>query len=143
MKDIIPADPHGPERQSRKVSLASPAKKKSGPKRKRREGNKPPNRHSIASEEDCLSALSRLPGLVTMGFLSTTQANSMRGVYATILRHLQQGKSTQSDQQLDNDSVLDMLRRDPKILSLLEPLLTSEQVAMVMCSGTDADDGQA
>jgi hypothetical protein len=87
-------------------------------------------------------ALSRLPGLLTMGFISTTQANSMRGVYATLLRNLQQDKSARSNQQLDNDSVVDMLRRDPKILSLLEPLLTREQVEMVMHDGMDTDDGQ-
>lgn len=142
MRDLIPSDPNDPERTSRKVRPAGPVKKKSSAKRKRRAENKPPDSHSIPSEEDCLISLSRLPGLLTMGFISTSNANSMRGVYATILRHLQQDKSARSNQQLDNDSVVDMLRRDPKILSLLEPLLTQEQVAMVMHDGMDTDDGQ-
>ncbi len=142
MRDIIPSDPHDPERPSRKSSPAGPVKKKSGAKRKRREANEPPDRHSIPSEEDCLIGLAQLPGLLTMGFISTPYANSMRGVYATILRHLQQDKSARSNQQLDNDSVVDMLRRDPKLLSMLEPLLTSEQVEMVMRNGMDTDDVQ-
>jgi|ETNmetMinimDraft_26_1059896.scaffolds.fasta_scaffold33680_2 hypothetical protein len=142
MQDLIPSNPNDPERTTRKVRPAGPVKKKSSAKRKRRAENKPPDHGSIVSKEDCMVALSRLPGLLTMGFISTTQANSMRGVYATLLRNLQQDKSARSNQQLDNDSVVDMLRRDPKILSLLEPLLTREQVEMVMHDGMDTDDGQ-
>ena len=49
----------------------------------------PHARHRIATEEECLAALSRLPALVALGMLTTSQANTVRSIYVSILQHHQ------------------------------------------------------
>jgi hypothetical protein len=86
-----------------------------------------------------LRALAQLAGLVALGVLTPAQANSIRASYREILQfHL---KSQSRDPKgLSNADVLELMRKDPRILSMLEPILTEEQVAMVM-KGAKGDRG--
>jgi len=96
-------------------------------------------RASIASEDDCLRALTQIPGLVAMKMLSTAQANSMRGVYSAILQHHQKNHHVPGDTGLGDADVLELLRHKPEMISMLEPLLTDKQIEMLM---RDAKDGE-
>ena len=84
-----------------------------------------------------------MPGLVAMGVLTTAQANSIRGVYSTILGYHQKARNARSVQTLDNDNVLEILRQNPEMISMVESLLTDEQVEMLMNDATDGEDEES
>jgi hypothetical protein len=138
MSNLIPSEPDGPER--RKPHCKAGPKTHSGKEQKRdakRDRRPPP---TIASPEDCLSGLSQMPGMIALGILKTSQANAIRGVYSTILGHHQKAKETRTDQTLDNESLLKMLRKDPAMINLLAPLLTADQIKMLIQDDTDGDE---
>ena len=105
--------------------------------RQSRSARKPP----IPSEEQCLQALTQLAGLVALGLLKPAQANTIRGTYRDILQH-HKSKAKEAEKGLSNADVLGLLRKHPEILSLLEPLLTEEQIAMVMKEVGGGGDGE-
>jgi hypothetical protein len=92
----------------------------------------------IFSEQQCLEALTQLPGLITMGLVTPARANSIRSILVEILRHHQRAGRGDSRQSLDDDVVLEILRRDPTVVGLLNPLLTDDQIAMVMRHATSS-----
>jgi hypothetical protein len=97
---------------------------------------------SIPTLEDCLRAMAQLAGLVAMGLLKSSEANAIRGAYREILQH-HKSEAKQSETSLSNADVMEVLRKDPQVLSLLEPLLTPEQVAMVMQNTEASTDEEA
>jgi hypothetical protein len=103
-----------------------------------------PNRakhDSIPSETDCLRAIAHVAGLVAMGLLEPAQGNSIRASYREILAHYK-SKAKEAEKSLSNADVMDLLRKDPKLLNLLAPLLTGEQLDMVMNVDDEDKDGQ-
>lgn len=87
----------------------------------------------IPSEEECLAALARLPTLVTLKFLTTAQANTIRGSYAQILQHHYRQRAAQDrGAAVDNDTVAEQLARHPELANQLEPLLSKELIAAIM-----------
>ena len=58
----------------------------------------------------CLEALSRLPGLVLMGYVRPTQANTIRSTLETILRHHHQTGSTHTASPLQGIDIMSILR---------------------------------
>jgi hypothetical protein len=97
----------------------------------------------IPTIDECLDALGKLAGAVALGFLSPAQANAIRGSYAEILRHHRQGRGREDGRNLADAQVLDLLRRDPTMLSALEPFLSDAQIDLVMRQDTEAGGGQA
>jgi hypothetical protein len=98
-------------------------------------------RRHVASEEECLAALSGLPAMVALGMLSTAKANTIRGTYTAILQHLRQ-KQTSANRGGVNDDVLDdLLLRHPELANLLAPLLSEEQIASIMARAKDGSRG--
>ncbi|MBW3596972.1 MAG: hypothetical protein KY475_06820 [Planctomycetes bacterium] len=98
----------------------------------------------IPTAEDCLDAMARLPGLLTLGVLNSAQVNAIRAIYAGILQYHQRSQARDERQGISNADVIELMRSNPAILSMLEPLLTDEQIAMVMDDVRDEDnDGQA
>lgn len=91
----------------------------------------------IASEEDCLAALSQLPALVTMGLVDLKQANAYKGIYAVILQHYQRKQANSDRPILDQPGLADLLRKNPDLANLLEPLLSVEQIEALMRQGHD------
>jgi len=96
---------------------------------------------SIPSPEDCLWALAQIPGLLAMGMLKPAQANAICSSYREILRH-HKDKAKEAESGLASADVMDLLRKNPQMLSLLEPLLTEEQVALVMKAVGSGGDGR-
>ena len=90
----------------------------------------------IASEEDCLAALSRLPALNMLGMIDVRQANAYRGIYATILQHGQRRQASPTT-ALDHPGLLDLLRKDPALAGLLEPLFSQEEIARMLSQARD------
>ncbi len=97
-------------------------------------------KRGIPSEEDCLLAIAQVAGLAAMGVLKVGQANAVRAAYRDILGHYK-SKAKEAAKSLTNTDVMELLRKDPKLLNLLEPLLTSEQLDMVMNAGNEGADG--
>lgn len=93
----------------------------------------------IASEEDCLAALSQLPALVTMGLVDLKQANTYKGIYGVILQHYQKKQVNADHPVLDQPGLADVLRKNPRLANILEPLLSREQIEALMRQGNDAD----
>lgn len=98
---------------------------------------------SILDAETCLRGLGQLPGLVALGVLKPAQANAIRGSYREILQYHQRSQVRDDRNGLSNVDVLELMRTNPRILSMLEPLLTQEQIAMVMRGGKGDAGGQA
>jgi hypothetical protein len=88
--------------------------------------------HRVLSEQECLDALGRLPGLLALGIIKAAQVNAIRGIYREILQHHQHSQAREDRQGISNADVAELMRTNPAILSMLEPLLTDEQIAMVM-----------
>lgn len=91
----------------------------------------------IPTREECMHALAQLPGLIAMKILTAGQANAIRSSYETLLK--EHGKSLNGQpRQLSDEDVMKVFREHPETLSLLEPLLTKDQVEMVI-KGTKQD----
>ncbi len=97
-------------------------------------------RAPIASAEDRLAVLSRLGSLVTLGLLSTAQANTIRSTYTEILKYHERQQSGPSRTVVDEKDVGKLLRKHPEYAKVFEPLLTDEQIEMLMRGGKDDGD---
>ncbi len=88
----------------------------------------------VPSREKCKRAIGSLPGLVAMKVLTPSQSNAIRAAYETLLK--EHDKSQYGQQaQLSDEDVMNIYRMEPKLVSLIEPLLTTDQVNMVMTGG--------
>ena len=95
----------------------------------------------VRTIDECLEALDQLPGMVAMGIIRPAQANAIRGVlHEIIAQHRHAATSDASIAPLDGD-LLARLREDPRLMNLLEPLLTTDQIAALM--GGSSDDRRA
>jgi hypothetical protein len=130
MSDIIRSD--GDSEQPQRNRQKKDKRQRSGSKQR-----------SAPDSDACLAALGQLPGLVAMRVLTTAQVNTMRGVYSTMLQQHHRSQAGQHQAQLDDADVMAILRDNPTLLSLLEPLLTDEQIDAIMDDSEGATDGQA
>jgi len=101
-----------------------------------------PKQFRVPKEAQVLDALGKMPGAVAMGILTTAQANALRGVYHEILAALQR-RGGQQEQKVATHQILDAIRQNPALLSLLEPFLTDEQFELARKMRTEADHGDA
>lgn len=85
----------------------------------------------IPSEEECLGAIAQVARLAAMGLLKPAQANAIRGSFREILVYHQK-KAKEDEKGISNVGVLEVFQKDPKLSSLLEPLLSQEQIAMIL-----------
>jgi hypothetical protein len=110
-------------------------------KQRKRTGARRPFESQIPSKQEILAKLAQIPGLVAIGILKPASANSMRGVYAELLRSLTGGNDAR--QALATSDVLAAAREHPELLKLLSPLLTDEQVELLMAETREEECGQA
>ena len=82
---------------------------------------------SIPSEEQCLAALAQIPVMMMTGMMSTTQASVAKGVYAAVLQHYRQPKST-SNNSISAPSLIDILKDQPSMIDSLATMFTPEQL---------------
>ena len=128
--EIILADgsddsPHGPEHDHHAEGGDSGA----GGQRGRPQAELP-------TRDGCLRTLNSLQGLVALKIVKPAEANSIRSINDSILRQLHQSPSSPSSLVSDQNLVA-ILRAQPELLRFIEPLLTYEQVEMLMREVTD------
>ena len=63
--------------------------------------------------------------------MKPAQGNTVLASFREILKH-HQNEAKENEQGISNFDVLEVLRQDPKMLSLLEPLLSQEQIDMIL-----------
>lgn len=85
---------------------------------------------AMLTREEINQKLAMLPGLVATGLLTPAKANSMRAVYDSLLRSLN-GVAASGQVVADADA-LQLLRRQPELLRLLEPFLTQAQIVQIV-----------
>lgn len=86
----------------------------------------------IPDREECVRAIQQLAGLVALGILTPAQANSIRASYREILNHHDRAHVAAGGAGLADRNVLELARNHPDILSMLESILTDEQIELVM-----------
>ena len=94
----------------------------------------------IPTEEECLGAIAQVARLAAMGLLKPAQANAIRGSFKEILMYPPeegQGKRARHFQWLMSLRCSSRIPR--KLLSLLEPLLSQEQIDMILKNSDGGD----
>jgi len=94
---------------------------------KRRQRKSP----DIPTEEDCVAAFAQVGRLAAIGLMKPAQAKTVLASFKEILGY-HRNKAKENEQGISNFDVLEVLRQDPKMLSLLEPLLSQEQIDMIL-----------
>lgn len=106
---------------------------KPGPGQRRR--RRQPNVFSI---EDCLVALAALPKLVALGLLSPAQANSMRGVYQTLLSHHEkQDAAPHRGAVQDKAELRQVLKENPQLANYFVGVLSDEEIEDILAADED------
>ncbi len=95
------------------------------------------------SEEQCASILSQLPGLIAMGMITTAKANAIRGACNAVLQYHQKGKGSPGQERFEDADVLTLLRTNPQMMAVIEPMLTSTQLELVLKDAKDGGNGKA
>jgi len=113
-----------------------------GANRRRQQQRQRAKKPDIPSEEDCLGAIVQVARLVAMGLLETAQANAIRASFREILLH-HRSKTKEAEKGVSNVELLDVLRKDPKLLSLFEPLLSQAQVEWILRAGDSTGEDAA
>jgi hypothetical protein len=72
-----------------------------------------------------------MPGLVAIGLLTTGRANSMRGIYQTILSNLNES-SVDGAAVIPDEDLLAIVRNQPDLLRALKPFLTRQQLDLII-----------
>jgi hypothetical protein len=83
------------------------------------------------SKDQLLAELNLLKGCVAAGVLPPAKANSMRGIYATMLSHLD-NSSAGGGGAIPDEHVLKVLRQNPELLKFIKPLLTKGQFDLIV-----------
>jgi len=75
--------------------------------------------------------------------LTTRQADSLRGIYNTILQYHHRQPAGKVAGSVDQSRLVEILQKNPELVNLLEPVLTDEQIDMVLQNATDGANGSA
>lgn len=100
-----------------------------------------PSRGKIPSADECLEMLARLSGLLSLKLVTPAYANAVRANTTEILRHHQRNESRGNGKSVADEDLLDVARNNPRMLTLLEPFLSQDQLDLVMGDGEEEDDG--
>jgi len=140
-------------------TLAIPGPSNDEPKRLEHDGAQSDDRHGgehqgaagygdgpfsreVPDADACLQAMAQLPGLVALNVLKPSQANAIRAAYRDILQHHQKNAPSDGEKRSTDVDVLELARKDPHIFSMLEPILTDEQIKLAMNDAKDGGRGQ-
>lgn len=99
-------------------------------------------RNPIASEAECLSALSSLPKLMLLNMVTTAQANAIRGIMDTLLSHHAKPVGTVVSSSPGGNTLVDLVKANPQLADALTPLLGAEDVQAIL-RDPECDDGAA
>lgn len=85
----------------------------------------------ISTKREILHKLDQMPGLIATGLLPAARANSMRGIFQTMLSNLNDS-SAGGAAPIANEDLLAVLRAQPALLNALKPFLTREQLDLIV-----------
>ena len=91
----------------------------------------------ILDEQQCLAGMSQLLGLLAIGLIKPQTSNAMRGLYHDLLLHYQRSGRDAAKAPLADEDLLAILRENPAMLSMLESLISDEQLQLIMGEATD------
>jgi len=113
-------------------------------------GTPPPNPESAATDgakrqqrgrrgqkrprtrDELLDAMEKLFSLVALGVLTTVQANTMRAILDSLLKHQQPTQHHPANGRLDVTELRRIFREQPLLFDLLAPLLSNEMLDEIM-----------
>jgi len=130
MSDLMIPGPDAEPEKSRKKQAGGAGRDTDGADQQRQRHARATNGH-IPTEKECLSAIAQVARLAALGILKPAAANTIRSSYRDILQHYK-AKDREAEKNLADSDVLEILEKDPRLLSLLEPLLSQDQVEMIM-----------
>lgn len=139
MNEILNPDGEAPKNAAAE-SLPATARSAEQTSDQRPKGSQHPAKPHIATEQECLAALTKLPGLVMLGLIDIQQANAFRGIHSTILQHLARRQASAEPIGADCPRWAALLDKHPELASELEPYLTAEQIAKYMRQASEEDD---
>lgn len=96
----------------------------------------------VLDQQQCLTGISQLPGMLALGLLKPAQANSMRGAFKELLDHHREDRQ-QARGTVATDDMIAAIRKDPGLLNLFAPMLTDEQFDLVMKAVQEDQRGEA
>ncbi|MEX2142015.1 MAG: hypothetical protein WD894_22300 [Pirellulales bacterium] len=111
-----------------------------GRSKSRRRGPQASAAPPIPTAEECLQKLAHLPSLVALGVLTPAQSNSMAAAFREILRHHQRAESGTANSGVANLDVLAIAARDPNLINMLAPMLSKQQLDLLMERQEDRSD---
>lgn len=85
----------------------------------------------VPSKAELLAKLEYLAGALAIGAVPPSTANAIKGIYATMLRHIDDVLPTSAGALSDHE-VLKVLRENPELLKFIKPLLTQEQIDLII-----------
>jgi len=97
-------------------------------------------RPEIYDAERCLQLLSQLTVLLMMGLITPAKANAVRANLTALLQHYQHQESRAGGRTVADDDLQEIVRRDSRLLELLEPFLSDAQIDLLMQRGGEAAD---
>jgi hypothetical protein len=92
--------------------------------RRRRKGH-------ILTPDDCRRMLGQLPSLITLKMISPAQANAITRALQTLLAESRASQAS-GPAKVADENLIALLRVQPDVLEMVEPLLTDEQVDQIM-----------
>ena len=89
------------------------------------------NAGRIPSRDECLRAVNQVANLLLMGVVTTSQPTRLAPpIRPCLISNKSNGVAV--GRQLDDQGLLSVLRSHPELAGHLEPLLSDEQIAMLM-----------
>jgi len=82
--------------------------------------------------------LDGLPGLIATRVLTTSQANAITRACNASLQHHHRAQAPGRESGVSDADVVALMKQDPRLFSMLEPLLTDEQIEKIV---NDSGDG--
>jgi hypothetical protein len=94
---------------------------------------------AIPTVDQILQQLMQLNGAVAMGIMSIKQAGLISRTLKSVL-DVQLKRANREESGANQEALVDLCRRDPRALELIEPFLTDAQVEGLMAEIQDDDD---
>jgi hypothetical protein len=129
---LIPADePPAANHAGSRPESDEPSR---GPQRKRR---RRPQKPPILTADDIRRMMAQLLKLLALGSITTSNANSMKGILSELLKDACRAERDGSAPAM-NDDLMQRLKDSPELLEFAMPLLSADQLAKIV--GVDDED---
>jgi hypothetical protein len=92
----------------------------------------------IPGPEECQRSLVATARLTLQGAISPQQANILRGIYTTLYDQQKDQHAVAGVKPKDMDGLVSALRQNPHLATVLESILTAEDVAALMAHARES-----